>query len=106
MTVVYKRFETKLIHAGEPSPRLGGASGRVPGGRGLHPRGELSCKAQSFAICPRTAVLFRPTGRTSMKAVLICQPLGARTCLMVAGVPNTARELTATNRRRRIVLII
>jgi cystathionine beta-lyase/cystathionine gamma-synthase len=25
MTAAYKRFETKLIHAGEPSPRIGGA---------------------------------------------------------------------------------
>jgi hypothetical protein len=24
----------------------------APGGRGLHPHGELSCKAQGFAVCP------------------------------------------------------
>jgi hypothetical protein len=36
----------------------------APGGRGLHPHGELSYKAFGFAIFPRTEVLFRPTGRT------------------------------------------
>ena len=38
----------------------------APGGRDLHPHGELSYKAYGFAVCPRTSVLFRPTGRTEM----------------------------------------
>ena len=47
------------------SRRLGGyACTPAPRGRGLHPHGELSYKARGFAVCPRTLVLFRPTGRT------------------------------------------
>src|SRR6266571_2160635 len=38
----------------------------APGGRGLHPHGELSYKACGFAVCPRTSVLFRPTVRTKL----------------------------------------
>jgi hypothetical protein len=43
----------------------GGYAGTpAPGGRDLHPHGKLSYKALSFAIFPRTSVLFRSTDRT------------------------------------------
>src|SRR5262249_20155826 len=69
--------------------------------RDLHPHGELSYTAFGCAVCPRTSVLFRPTGRTSMKAVLIVQPHAAKTCSMASWVPNTTRCVTPTMRRRR-----
>src|SRR5262249_33642577 len=75
----------------------------APGGRDLHPHGELSYTAFGCAVCPRTSVLFRPMGRTSMKAVLICQPHAASTCWTAASVPNTTRYCTRTRRRRRTV---
>ena len=77
----------------------------APGGRDLHPHGELSYTAFNCAVCPRILVLFQPTGRTSMKAVLICQPCAASTCSIAASVPKTTRWRTRTKRRRRTVLI-
>jgi hypothetical protein len=47
---------------------LGGyACTPAPRGRDLHPHGELSYKARGFAVCLRTLILFRPTGRTKCK---------------------------------------
>jgi hypothetical protein len=57
-----------------------------------------------LAIYPEAEASFRSTDRTSMKAVLIRQPVAASTCLTPAKVPNTTRERTATNRCRRVVL--
>jgi hypothetical protein len=59
-SAVYPRFRPLRT-----SRRPGGyAVTPAPGGRGLHPHGELSYKARGFAIFPRTGVLFRSTGRT------------------------------------------
>src|SRR6266705_2521843 len=73
----------------------------APGGRDLHPHGELSCKVNNYlAVYPEASASFRPTGRTSTKAVLICQPQAASTCCTASRVPNTTRCLTRTIRRR------
>src|SRR5215831_6052405 len=65
-SAVYPRFRPLRT-----SRRPGGyAVTPAPGGRGLHPHGELSYKALGFAICPRTDVLFRSTGRTYVSAEL------------------------------------
>src|SRR5262245_26017906 len=59
-STVYPRFRPLRT-----SRRPGGdAVTPAPGGRDLHPHGELSDKAFGFAIFPRTEVLFRSTGRT------------------------------------------
>ena len=59
-SAVYPRFRPLRT-----SRRPGGyAVTLAPRGRDLHPHGELSYKALSFAIFPRTEVLFRSTGRT------------------------------------------
>src|SRR5256886_8115252 len=64
-SAVYPRFRPLRT-----SRRPGGYAGTpAPGGRDLHPHEQLSYKALSFAIYPRTSVLFRSTGRTSTKAV-------------------------------------
>ncbi len=77
----------------------------APGGRDLHPHGELSYKVHNhLAVCPEAEASFRPTGRTSTKAVLICQPQAASTCCTASRVPNTTRCLTRTRRRRRTLL--
>src|SRR3989441_2899469 len=69
------------------------------GGRDLHPHGELSYKVNHhLAVCPEAEASFRPTGRTSTNAVLICQPWAASTCSMAARVPNTTRWRTRTRR--------
>ena len=78
----------------------------APGGRDLHPHGKLSYKVHHhLAVCPEAEASFRPTGRTSTKAVLMCQPNGASTCSTATKVPNTTRCVTSTNRRRRTVLM-
>ena len=44
----------------------------------MHPHGKLSYKVHTYlAVYPEASASFRPTGRTSMYAVLICQPNGA-----------------------------
>src|ERR671936_2491764 len=66
-SAVYPRFRPLRT-----SRRPGGyAVTPAPGGRDLHPHGKLSYTAFGCAVCPRTSVLFRPTGRTSIYAVLI-----------------------------------
>ena len=96
-SAVYPRFRPLRT-----SRRSGGyACTPAPGGRDLHPHEKLSYKALRFAIYPRTGVLFRSTGRTSTKAVLMLQPQAAKTCSMANWVPNTTRCLTPTRRRRR-----
>src|SRR5262249_40362182 len=99
-SAVYPRFRPLRT-----SRRPGGyACTPAPGGRDLHPHGELSYKVDNhLAVCPEAEASFRPTGRTSMKAVLICQPCAANTCCIAASVPNTTRCLTLTRRRRRVV---
>src|SRR5919204_521554 len=99
-SAVYPRF--RLLRT---SRRPGGyAVTPAPGGRDLHPHGKLSYKVNNYlAVYPEASASFRPTGRTSMKAVLICQPEAARTCSTASSVPNTTRRLIRTRRRRRVV---
>src|ERR1043166_5037238 len=59
-SAVYPRFRPLRTSRGPG----GYAVTPAPGGRGLHPHGEPSYKAFSFAIFPRTEILFRSTGRT------------------------------------------
>src|SRR5262249_24943134 len=101
-SAVYPRFRPLRT-----SRRPGGyACTPAPGGRDLHPHGELSYKDDNhLAVCPEAEASFRPTGRTSTKAVLICQPHAASTCWTASSVPNTTRCVTRTRRRRRTVLI-
>src|SRR5438132_9882870 len=101
-SAVYPRFRPLRT-----SRRPGGyAYTPAPGGRDLHPHGELSYKVDHhLAVCPEAEASFRPTGRTSMKAVLICQPQAAKTCCTASSVPKTTRWRTRTRRRRRTVLI-
>jgi hypothetical protein len=76
----------------------------APGGRDSHPHGKLSYKVHHYlAVYPEAEASFRPTGRTSTKAVLMCQPHAASTCSTASSVPNTTRCLTRTKRRRRTV---
>src|SRR5262244_3446331 len=56
---------------------------------GLAPSWKLSYTAFGCTVFPRTSVLFRPTDRTSIHAVLIVQPHAAKTCSMASRVPNT-----------------
>jgi hypothetical protein len=78
----------------------------APGGRDLHPHGKLSSKVHHYlAVYPEASASFRPTGRTSMNAVLICQPRTASTCWTASRVPNTTRCFTSTRRWRRTILI-
>jgi hypothetical protein len=98
---VYPRF--RPLRA---SRRPGGYAGTpAPGGRDAHPHGQLSYKVHTYlAVYPEASASFRPTGRTSTKAVLLCQPYGASTAWMASRVPNTTRCRTRTRRRRRMVL--
>ena len=100
-SAVYPRFRPLRT-----SRRPGGyAVTPAPGGRGLHPHEKLSYKVNHYlAVYPEASASFRPTGRTSTNAVLICQPWAASTCSMAARVPNTTRWRTRTRRRRRTVL--
>ena len=101
-SAVYPRFRPLRT-----SRRPGGyAVTPAPGGRGLHPHEKLSYKVNHYlAVYPEASASFRPTGRTSTNAVLICQPHTASTCWTAASVPNTTRCVTFTRRRRRTVLI-
>jgi hypothetical protein len=101
-SAVYPRFRPLRT-----SRRPGGyAVTPAPGGRGLHPHGKLSYKVHYYlAVYPEASASFRLTGRTSMKAVLICQPQAAKTCGTASSVPKTTRWRTRTRRRRRTVLI-
>src|SRR5712691_11341522 len=76
-SAVYPRFRPLRT-----SRRPGGyAVTPAPGGRDLLPHGTLSYKVNNYlAVCPEAEASFRPTGRTSMNAVLICQPQAANTC--------------------------
>src|SRR5215510_4941190 len=77
----------------------------APGGRELHPHEELSYEVHKhLAICPEARASFRPTGRTSTKAVLMCQPQAAKMRSTASRVPNTTRWRTWTRRRQRTVL--
>jgi hypothetical protein len=99
-SAVYPRFRPLRT-----SRRPGGyAVTPAPGGRGLHPHEKLSYKVNHYlAVYPEASASFRPTGRTSTNAVLICQPHTASTCWTAASVPNTTRCVTPTRRRRRTV---
>ena len=101
-SAVYPRFRPLRT-----SRRPGGyAVTPAPGGRGLHPHEKLSYKVNHYlAVYPEASASFRPTGRTSTNAVLICQPQAANTALTRSSVPNTTRCVTFTRRRRRTVLI-
>src|ERR671924_726931 len=69
----------------------------APGGRDAHPHGKLSYKVHLYlAVYPEASASFRPTDRTSTKAVLMVQPHCARTCSMASRVPNTTRWVTPT----------
>src|SRR5215831_19716166 len=69
----------------------------APGGRDWHPHGKLSYKVHTYlAVYPESSASFRPTDRTSTKAVLMVQPHRARTCSMASRVPNTTRWVTPT----------
>src|SRR6516164_5618610 len=85
------------------SRELGGyAVTPAPGGRDLHPHEALSYEVHKhLAICPEARASFRPTGRTSTNAVLMCQPHTDQTCSMASSVPNTTRCVIPTRRRRR-----
>src|SRR5215467_8136431 len=97
-SAVYPRFRPLRT-----SRRAGGyAVTPAPGGRDSHPHGKLSYKVHtSLAVYPEASASFRPTDRTSTKAVLICQPQAAKTCSMANWVPNTTLCVTPTRRRRR-----
>jgi len=99
-SAVYPRFRPLRT-----SRRPGGyAVTPALGGRDLHPHGKLSYKVHTYlAVYPEAEASFRPTGRTSTNAVLICQPHTASTCWTAASVPNTTRCVTPTRRRRRTV---
>ena len=57
----------------------------APGGREAHPHGKLRYQVHhDLAVYPEAAASLRPTGRTSMKAVLLVQPYRARTCSMAS----------------------
>ncbi len=75
-SAVYPRFRPLRT-----SRRPGGyAVTPAPGGRDLHPHGTLSYKVNNYlAVYPEAEASFRPTGRTSTNAVLICQPQAAKT---------------------------
>ncbi len=76
-SAVYPRFRPLRT-----SRRPGGyAVTPAPGGRGLHPHGKLSYKVHHYLVVyPEASASFRPTGRTSTKAVLMVQPHLARIC--------------------------
>jgi len=66
----------------------------APGGRDLHPHGKLSYTAFGCAVCPRTSVLFRPTGRTSSSAVY--SPLETQPEQRIEATPSRSRMLRGT----------
>src|SRR5262245_15454218 len=101
-SAVYPRFRPLRT-----SRRPGGyAVTPAPGGRDLHPHGKLSYKVHHYlAVYPEAGASFRPTGRTSMNAVLIFQPHADNTCSTASSVPNTTRCLTLTRRRLRVALM-
>ena len=75
----------------------------APGGRDAHPHGKLSYKVHLYlAVYPEASASFRPTGRTSTKAVLMTpSPCERRRSVSTrAGVPSTRRRSVATTRRR------
>src|SRR5712692_9133366 len=80
-SAVYPRFRPLRT-----SHRPGGyAVTTAHGGRDLHPHGALSYKVHNYlAVYPEAEASFRPTDRTSMNAVLIWQPSGAKTALTVS----------------------
>src|SRR5467141_5347756 len=92
-SAVYPRF--RPLRA---SRRPGGyAVTPAPGGRDLHPHGKLSYKVHKhLAVYPEAEASFRPTDRTSMNAVLICQPQAVMICSMASREPNTTRCFTPT----------
>ena len=74
----------------------------APAGRDSHPHGKRSSKVPPYlAVSPEALASFRPTGRTSTKAVLMVQPHLAKTSSMAIRVPKTTWCLTPTMRRRR-----
>src|SRR5256885_330777 len=97
-SAVYPRF--RPLRA---SRRPGGyAVTPAPGGRDSHPHGKLSYKVTNYlAVYPEAAASFRPTGRTSTKAVLMTpSPCARRRSVSTrAGVPSTMRRSTSTTRR-------
>src|SRR6266852_8628216 len=100
-SAVYPRFRPLRTSRGSG----GYAVTLAPRGRDLHPYGTLSYKVHKpLAVYPEANASFRPTDRTSTKAVLMCQPRGARGCLTASREPNTTRCVTSTKRRRRTVL--
>src|SRR5437870_1549916 len=97
-SAVYPRFRPLRT-----SRRPGGyAVTPAPGGRGLHPHGQLSYKVHYYlAVYPEASASFRLTGRTSMYAVLITpSPCERRLSVSTrAGVPSTRRRSMSTTRR-------
>jgi hypothetical protein len=69
----------------------------APGGRDAHPHGKLSYKVTNYlAVSPEASASFRPTGRTSTYAVLICWP--PSTSVMMSRAPKIIRRRTSTTR--------
>src|SRR2546427_5244103 len=100
-SAVYPRFRPLRTSRGPG----GYAVTPAPGGRDSHPHGKLSYKVHHYlAVYPEAEASFRPTGRTSTNAVLMCQPHAANTALTRSRVPNTTRCVTCTRRRRRTIL--
>src|SRR5215467_3420520 len=84
-TCKFSRQAAIGVHRHLPTTKLGGMWD-------LHLHEELSYEVHHhLAVCPEARASFRPTGRTSMKAVLICQLHAASTCSTAARVPNTTR---------------
>src|SRR5215813_10799304 len=78
-SAVYPRFRPLRTSRGSG----GYACTPAPGGRDLHPYGTLSYKVHKpLAVYPEANASFRPTDRTSTKAVLMVQPHGAKICSM------------------------
>src|SRR5882724_1805156 len=97
-SAVYPRFKPLRTSRGPGGYTVTPARG----GRDLHPHGELSYKVNHhLAVCPEAEASFRPTGRTSMYAVLITlSPCERRLSVSTrAGVPSTMRRSTSTTRR-------
>jgi hypothetical protein len=98
-SAVYPRFRPLRT-----SRRPGGyAVTPAPGGRDLHPYGKLSYKGNlHLAVYPEAVASFRPTGRTSINAVLLTpSPCDRRRSVSTrAGVPSTMRRSVSTTRRR------
>src|SRR5439155_24072126 len=98
-SAVYPRFRPLRTSRGPG----GYAVTPAPGGRDSHPHGKLSYKVHHYlAVYPEAEASFRPTGRTSMYAVLITPPPCERwrSVSTRAGVPSTLRRSVSTTRRR------